>query len=164
MPLEGTSGKNCTHPISLSEQDLTIKVTSVNRDDYLWEIGSGSNWLSYHIAISLGLQQFFLSLKHSPVPSFLVYDQPSQVYFPKKLARSAESPDLDPELPDEDIEAVQKIFNTFVAVVESSKGKLQVIVLDHAAENVWGGIKGVHKVDEWRGDNKLVPLAWLVDG
>jgi len=148
-------------PISLSEQDLTIKVTSVTREDYLWEIGSGSNWLSYHIAISLGLQQFFLSLKHSPVPNFLVYDQPSQVYFPKKLARSSENTNLDPALPDEDVEAVQKIFKTLASVTESSNGKLQVIVLDHAAEEVWGGINGVHKVAEWRGDEKLVPLAWL---
>src|SRR5215475_3270569 len=146
-------------PLSLSIEDLTIKVTGIDRDDYLWEIGSGSNWLSYHIAVSLGLQQFFLSLKHSPVPSFLVYDQPSQVYFPKKLAKPTEDTQLDPELLDEDIEAVQKIFKVFTSAVENSKGRLQVIILDHAADNVWGEIRGVHLVQEWRGDEKLVPLT-----
>ena len=60
-------------PISLSIADLTIRVGGAERYDYLWEIGSGSNWLSYHLAVTLGLQQFFLNLRDSPVPSFIVY-------------------------------------------------------------------------------------------
>jgi hypothetical protein len=56
------------------------------RDDFLWEIGSGSNWVSYHVAVTLGLQEYFLRLKDCPVPNFLIYDQPSQVYFPRRLA------------------------------------------------------------------------------
>ena len=40
-------------PISLSLTDLTIKVRGDSREDYLWEVGSGANWLSYHIAVSL---------------------------------------------------------------------------------------------------------------
>jgi hypothetical protein len=44
-------------------------------EDFLWEIGSGSNWLSYHMAITLALHQFFLSLPSCPVPNFIVNDQ-----------------------------------------------------------------------------------------
>ncbi len=73
-------------PVSLEIDDLTVKVIRPDREDYLNEIGSGSNWLSYHIAIMLGLHEFFLTLPSSPVPGFLVVDQPSQVYFPRKLA------------------------------------------------------------------------------
>lgn len=150
-------------PISLSIQDLSIKVKGVDREDYLWEIGSGSNWLSYHIAVSLGLHQFFLSQKQSPIPGFIVYDQPSQVYFPKKMAtRSTDKEDLDPKLKDEDLDAVQKVFKLMASVVKASGERLQVIVLDHAAENVWGSIAGVNPVEEWRGGKKLVPPAWLV--
>lgn len=54
--------------IRLVIKDLTVKVVRGTRDDYLWEIGSGANWLAYHIAISLGLQRFFLGLPHHPVP------------------------------------------------------------------------------------------------
>ncbi|HEV7764148.1 MAG TPA: DUF3732 domain-containing protein, partial [Thermoanaerobaculia bacterium] len=72
-------------PVELLISELTVRVTGKDREDYLWEIGSGSNWLSYHLAIMLALQQFFLTLASSPVPSFLVFDQPSQVYFPKRL-------------------------------------------------------------------------------
>ena len=64
-------------PVSLSITDLSLKVGGRSREDFLWEIGSGSNWLSYHVAISLALQQFFLSLARSAVPALLVYDQPS---------------------------------------------------------------------------------------
>ncbi len=148
-------------PISLSIDDLTIKIGGIEREDYLWEIGSGSNWLAYHAAITLGLQQFFLSLRHSPVPSFLAYDQPSQVYFPKRLAVRQDDSDFDPEYRDEDIEAVQKIFAVFALVVKASNDNLQIIVLDHASENVWGSIESINRVEEWRDGNKLVPMSWI---
>jgi hypothetical protein len=148
-------------PISLTIEDLTIKVQGVNREDYLWEIGSGSNWLSYHIAVSLGLHQFFQNIKTSPVPSFIVYDQPSQVYFPKRLASSDSDAEFDPTFRDEDIEAVKKVFNVLSAVVSSSTSGLQVIVLDHASDNVWGGVANTHFVEEWRSGKKLVPMDWL---
>ena len=150
-------------PITLSIDDLTIKVEGIDREDYLWEIGSGSNWLSYHIAVTLGLHQFFMNLKVSPVPGFIVYDQPSQVYFPKRLAAREGEEELDPALKDEDIDAVQKVFSTLSAVAGRSKGALQIIVLDHAAENVWGGLEYVHLVEEWREGRKLVPLNWMED-
>jgi hypothetical protein len=148
-------------PISLEINDLTIKVAGSDRDDYLAEIGSGSNWLSYHIAVFLGLQQFFLSLEHSPVPSLLVMDQPSQVYFPKIVAlRDDDTPD-EPAFRDEDVEAVRKAFRVLGEVVGNAKGRLQVIVLDHAPRAVWGGISNIVEVEEWRDGRKLVPLEWL---
>jgi hypothetical protein len=151
-------------PISLSIDDLTIKVGGVEREDYLWEIGSGSNWLSYHVAVTLGLHQFFLSLRHSPVPSFIAYDQPSQVYFPRRLVVREDEVDFDPEYRDEDIEAVQKVFGVFSSVIQGSGGRLQIIVLDHAPESVWGHIEHIHRVEEWRNGTKLVPLSWLRQG
>jgi hypothetical protein len=126
-------------PVSLEIDDLTIKVTGTNRDDYLSEIGSGSNWLSYHLAMMLSLQQFFLTLDHSPVPSFLVMDQPSQVYFPRRLVVREGEDEEEPRLRDEDSDAVYKAFKVMGDVVGAAKGRLQVIVLDHASREVWGG-------------------------
>ncbi len=41
-------------------KDLTIKVKNQNgRDDYLWEIGSASNWLAYHISVLLAFQEYY---------------------------------------------------------------------------------------------------------
>jgi hypothetical protein len=147
-------------PISLEINDLTIKVVGAQRADYLSEIGSGSNWLAYHIAVTLGLHQFFMTMDHSPVPGFLIFDQPSQVYFPKRVAGREEGSD-DPQLRDEDIEAVEKAFKVLSSVVEASKGQLQVIVLDHAPREVWGEIAGIVAFEEWRGGEKLVPESWI---
>ena len=139
----------------LSIDDLTIKVRGNHRDDYLWEIGSGSNWLAYHLALSLSLQSFFMSLADSPIPHFLVYDQPSQVYFPYYPGA------LDTQLRDEDIEAVRRVYTSLSLATERSHGKLQIIVLDHARENVWGKINNIHFVENWRDGKKLIPLSWL---
>lgn len=153
-------------PLTLSIQDLTVKVEGIDREDYLWEIGSGSNWLSYHVAISLGLHQFFLSLKSTPVPSFIVYDQPSQVYFPVRSARRAESDNeaqgSEPEFTDEDILAIRKVYSVLADVVRASNSQLQVIVLDHASDDVWGAVPGVHLVEQWRHGKKLIPTEWLI--
>jgi hypothetical protein len=147
-------------PVSLSIQDLSVSVEGPTRTDFLWEIGSGSNWLSYHVAISLGLQQFFLANQMTPVPSFLVYDQPSQVYFPKRLTPTNGDPDGDPRFTDEDVQAVRKVFQVFSETVNRSQSHLQVIVLDHAPESVWGNIEHVKLVEEWRGGRALVPSDW----
>lgn len=45
-------------PIKISVPDLSIRVVSTNREDWLWEIGSGANWLAYHVAVSAALQRF----------------------------------------------------------------------------------------------------------
>lgn len=155
--------ENPNDPISLETNDLTIKVLGPERDDYLSEIGSGSNWLSYHLAVLLSLHQFYLSQRESPVPAFLVLDQPSQVYFPKHVvSRDIETED-DPKVRDEDVDAVRKAFEVMGRVVLGEEGKLQLIVLDHASREVWGGIDGVVGLPEWRGGTKLVPMEWLIE-
>ncbi|MEI6825891.1 MAG: DUF3732 domain-containing protein [Desulfuromonadales bacterium] len=149
-------------PVSLEIKDLTVKVTGNDRSDYLSEIGSGSNWLSYHVAMILALHQFFISLRHSPVPGFVVIDQPSQVYFPKKVVLRENEESEEPQFKkDEDIAAVRKVFNVLGSVVGTAKGKLQVIVLDHAPRDVWGGIDNVVGLEEWRDGLKLVPVEWV---
>ncbi|MFZ1106387.1 MAG: DUF3732 domain-containing protein, partial [Hyphomicrobiaceae bacterium] len=156
-------------PIELSINDLSIRVVGPDRKDWLWEIGSGANWLAYHIAVTAALQRFFMQSPSHPVPHLLVYDQPSQVYFPRKLAeegRAGDDKDAEVEprketLLDKDVEAVRKVFSVLANEVLIAKGRLQVIVLDHAAEEVWGGIKQVHLVEHWRKGKKLVPMEWI---
>jgi hypothetical protein len=153
--------ENPNDPISLEINDLTIKVLGPERDDYLSEIGSGSNWLSYHLAVLLSLHQFYLSQKNSPVPAFLVLDQPSQVYFPKRVVSRDVEAEEDPKIRDEDVDAVRKAFEVMGRVVRGEEGNLQLIVLDHASSEVWGGIDGIVGLPEWRGGTKLVPMEWL---
>lgn len=146
-------------PIRILTDELTVSVTHLDRSDYLWEIGSGANWLAYHIAVTLALQRFFLELPGHPVPGLLIYDQPSQVYFPRGF--DTQEPSLPGRTRDEDIAAVRAVFKALGKEVVQSKGLLQIIVLDHAGPDVWGGIDGVELAEEWRGRVKLVPPEWL---
>ena len=146
-------------PVSLSVTDLTIKVAGQEREDYLWEIGSGSNWLSYHLAAIVALHQFFLELGHSPVPAFLVLDQPSQVYFPKQLS-PAQLDGSEQPYQDEDVVAVRRVFSALADVVKSSRGQLQIMVLDHVTDTVWGDIEPLRRVADWRDGSRLVPESW----
>jgi hypothetical protein len=150
-------------PIRIDYENLTVVVSGDGRDDYLWEIGSGSNWLTYHISVTLGFQLFFNKQVHTAVPNFIVYDQPSQVYFPQKLAAKDDEKDLDPKLEkDEDQIAVKKIFEAMSEALKNVNHGFQVIVLEHADRSIWGDIDGVHEVCEWRGDNrKLIPEEWI---
>lgn len=147
-------------PIQLSINDLTIKVSREQREYFLWEIGSGSNWLSYHIAISLAIQELCNEFKKSSVPSMLIIDQPTQVYFPALVQRPEVDEDLDPQLRDEDTEAVTKLFTVLDEAVVRLKGTLQIIVLDHAPQKIWQGLANTQTTEEWRGDSILVPKIW----
>jgi len=148
-------------PVVLAPEDLTVKIVGSDREDYLWEIGSGANWLGYHVATILALHSLFLELPHSPVPSFAIFDQPSQVYFPKRLRLGLDVNEDESLYDDEDIVAVKKIFATFSVAVKQFGGRWQAIVLDHAPEDLWREYEDVHLVDEWRRGKKLVPEDWL---
>jgi hypothetical protein len=146
-------------PIEILPDDLTIRVIHTDRSDYLWEIGSGANWLAYHVAVTLALQRFFLEQPQHPVPGVLIYDQPSQVYFPRGF--EGETVARPGRTRDEDIAAVRRVFEALGKELVMAGGRLQAIVLDHAGSDVWGEIEGVTLVEEWRGDTMLVPKSWI---
>ncbi len=148
-------------PVEFVIKDLTVRVKNLSgRDDYLWEIGSASNWLSYHISLILALQHFFQTTSSVNVPNFLIFDQPSQVYFPG----SRYSPDEDKQLlSDDDKNAVRKIFEALSTYVRNAGFGIQIIVTEHADDDVWGNFaeSRIHLVARWRGNEKLVPLEWI---
>lgn len=142
-------------------QDLNISVlSSDNNWHFLAEVGSASNWVSFHLGLFCALQEFFIEQSMSSVPSFVIFDQPSQVYFPR-LKRSNEEEDDDPQYEDEeDVHAVKLMFSTVANSIIAKKGAWQGIILDHADSDIYGEIKGVHEVDVWRDGKKLIPVEW----
>jgi len=141
--------------------DLTLQITGDDGDSFLWNIGSGSNWLSYHLSIMLALQTFFLKTRDNPVPGLLVFDQPSQVYFPEQLVRRSTDKVSEPEWnSDEDKKAVRLAFTLLGKVVKEHAGNLQIIVLDHAPLEVWEHLSNVTLAANWRTGEKLVPTTW----
>lgn len=148
---------------SFSIQEFGIQVQGQDGVSHLLsEVGSASNWVSFHIAFNCALQEFFTNQENpeSSVPSFVVFDQPSQVYFPRTRNMEPENEETI-NYPDEDKKAVRKIFQTLATSVQTASGKWQAIVLDHAGDDIFAEIKGIEKVAEWRNGEKLIPENWL---
>lgn len=155
--------------IRLNIRELSLQFGQLSgRKDFLWELGSGQNWVGYHIAALLALHEHFMSLSNNPVPRFLVIDQPSQVYFPDKAWPTMEVDPSENGGPGDstDIAGVHRIFNALSHFLNSAHEKFQVIVTEHAGSITWKGIPYVHVVANWRKghDEFLIPDAWIDAG
>ena len=145
-------------PIRLDPTNLTILVDTPKKPVPLASIGSGRNWLAYHLLVYFTLQEYFIE-NDRPVPRFLFLDQPSQVYFPRdSQGELLSSLSL---LKNEDREAVLKMYQFIISMVESLHGQLQVVVTDHA--ELSDPFFQAHIVENWHNDNALIPLDWIKD-
>lgn len=147
----------CNDDIQLNIENLTLKFISGNREDFLWEIGSGHNFMSYHISTILAIHEFLLTLSTNRVPGFIVFDQPSQVYFPEfKNDKLAE---------DEAIVKVKRIFKVLCEFKKRTKSKTQIIIIEHAGENTWSDYPNdIKLIRNWHGDsddNALILKSWI---
>jgi hypothetical protein len=83
---------------------------TLNRKDSLWEMGSGSNWLEYHLANILALHRDFSR------SGYLARSDTSGVrpakpgVLPNKLSVRPAQIDVDPQLADDDAQRVRAIF------------------------------------------------------
>jgi hypothetical protein len=150
--------ENRNEVIEFNERDLTINfIPKSGRREALYEIGSGHNYMAYHLSTLLSLHEFFLENDFHPVPSFLILDQPTQVYFPE--SSDAENPNSNAD----DIERVKRIFQALQKAMERTSNKLQVIVLEHVGSSAWVNNKDIIKLKRWRSDendNALIPSEW----
>jgi len=149
--------------VRLNISELTLQFSPLSgRTDFLWEVGSGQNWVGYHVAGLLALHEHFVGLGQNPVPRFLVIDQPSQVYFPEAWP-SMEGPPDERKDRSSDIEGVRRIFTALSHFFDAVEGQFQIIVTEHAGSITWDGIPHVHVVGNWRQDHDefLIPTAWL---
>ncbi len=136
------------------------KLTVVSHRDTgpipLSQMGSGENWVGYHLTALLAIHKWFVT-KDRPVPSFLMLDQPAQYYFPSEIRSES---DVE-QLADEDREAVNRMFKFIFDVVSSLKGKFQVIITEHAdLKDQWYQDAVVLR---WRGSDKLIPESWYTE-
>ena len=151
----------------LDRKELNLKFTMVGDNDrlpdYLWEIGSGANWMAYHLAFYLSLHRWCWQRNYSPVPTFLVIDQPSQVYFPSDTYQSimeVESVPPTVDSPREDFARTVTIFSTLDHAARLFGSALQIIVLEHADEKAWGRFPSHVQAGNWRDSDWLIPKAW----
>lgn len=156
--------EHASENVRLNTRELTLQFRPLSgRTDFLWEVGSGQNWVGYHIAGLLALHEHFNGLPQNPVARFLMVDQPSQVYFPEAWPAMDQTPSGNkPSERSPDIEGVRRIFAALSEFMTMLKGQFQVIVTEHAGSITWQGIDNVHLVANWREghDEFLIPAEW----
>lgn len=120
-------------------EKFTLKYSIRDSENILLsEMGSGSNWLAIHLSAFLGFLHLHSITKSSKIPSILILDQPSQVYFPKVYRELDENVINEKKVIDDNRVQVKNIFKVIsneILKIESACGyKPQVIVLEHADE------------------------------
>ena len=139
--------EHCDNPYRLDLNKVTVMVDKSERPVPLKQLGSGSNWVGVHLITYFALHYFFINAKR-PVPRFLFLDQPSQVYFPSELDEK-----------EIDWNEVNKMYQFIIERTKEAKGKLQVIVVDHA--NLKDEEFKNHICENWWPiDKNLVPNDW----
>lgn len=144
-------------PLRLDIKKLTIVADTADGPVPMDRMGSGENWVGYHLIAHLALHKWFTQ-RSRPTPRFLFLDQPSQVYFPpEKIIDGAVT-----GVSEDDRAAVSRMFKFVFDVVAELVPGFQVIITEHADINEpWyqGAV-----VERWRGANKLVPDTWPRQG
>lgn len=139
--------------LRLDIRNLTVVADTEDGPVPLYKMGSGENWVGYHILAHLALHRWFRK-KGRPVPAFLILDQPSQAHYP---------PSQDVEgsldvLEDDDRKAVRSLFKLVDQAAKDLSPALQIIIMDHADLKEEWFQEAV--VERWRGA-KLIPPDWL---
>ena len=139
--------------LRIDRKNLTVVADTMDGPLSLSQIGSGENWVGYHVAAHLALHKLFRA-KQRPIPAFLMLDQPSQAHYP---------PDRDVgEISggeDEDQAAVARLYRLLWEYCQKHAPSMQIIVTDHV-ELLQDWFRDAI-VQRWRDGIKLVPIAWL---
>ena len=142
--------------VRLDPNRLTVVADTQGGPAYLdaGNIGSGMNWVGYHLSVYFALHRFFIR-NERPVPRFVLFDQPSQAFFPSDRDVGG---DLD-ELSDTDRAHTHDLYELMVDEVAVHEGALQVIALDHAEFGDDWFQSSI--VERWRNGSALIPADWV---
>jgi len=139
--------------LRLDLKKLSVVANTIDGPIPLNRMGSGENWVGYHVLSHLALH-WWLRKRERPVPAFLIFDQPTQAYYPPDSTEGG----LDQIEKDADRAAVQALFYLMKVACDEINPNFQLIVLDHA--HLKDGWFEDAIVQEWRGSMALVPYEW----
>lgn len=148
LDLEHADGR-----IRLDLKKLSVVAETVSGPIPLYRIGSGENWVGFHVVTMMALHRWFRE-RGRPVPGILVLDQPSQAHYPPDIDRDSSVS----ELQDSDRRAVHNLFEFMHQVSKAMGDGFQLIVLDHAHLDDEWFTQDI--VEVWRGGLGLVPAEW----
>ena len=137
----------CDRPLRLDLNRLSVVVDRSERPILMSNTGGGSNHLAYHLAALLSIHHYSFTHKR-PIPSFLMLDQPTQVYFPSEEKYKASKGSVEETERDSDLEKVRSLFGMLYKFCTEECPGFQIIVSEHA-----------NMRDEWF-QNSLVEQPW----
>ncbi len=143
------------YPLRLDLGRLTVVADAADGPIPMDRMGSGENWVGYHLIAHFALHKWFTE-RNRPVPRFVFIDQPSQVYFPEDEDWQIQETEKDGI--GEDREKVKHMYEFARDFVQSLNGQFQVIVTDHA--NIDKPWFQECIVERWRDGLKLIPAEW----
>lgn len=138
--------EHCDNPYRLDMNKATVVVDKAERPVPLKQLGSGSNWVGVHLITYFALHKFFINANR-PVPRFIFFDQPSQVYFPSEFDEK-----------NTDWNMVYELYDFIINRVSDFKGQLQIIIVDHA--DLKGNRFKSLIAEDWWGEANLIPTDW----
>lgn len=141
------------NPLRLDLKQLTVVADTDAGPLALAQMGSGENWVGYHIAAHLSLHRSFRR-RGRPVPGFLMLDQPSQAHYPPERDNDGKIDGLE----DEDQAAVHQLF-ALLYRYSMNLPDMQLIVSDHV-ELLDDWFRDAI-IQRWRDGIALVPVSWL---
>ncbi len=145
--------EHSAHPLRFNLKKLTIVADTPDGPIPMDRMGSGENWVGYHLIGHLALHGWFTN-QNRPVPRFLFLDQPSQVYFPPEKDVDG-SIDL---IQNEDRVALRRMFDLVFEATAKLAPNFQVIITEHADLNEPWYQTAI--VEKWRNGMALVPEDW----
>lgn len=141
------------YPLRLDLKHLTVVADGDNGPIPMDRMGSGENWVGYHLIAHFALHKWFV--RHSrPVPRFLFIDQPSQVYFPEDRDWEQSRKDAIGN----DRQAVSRMYKLSLNIVKQLSPSFQIIMTDHA--NIDEPWFQDCIIERWREGRALVPIEW----
>lgn len=139
-----------------------LTLISSTHDDQIHimnRVGSSANHLFLHLAALLGLH-FYFHFNKCPVPSFLILDQPSQVYFPEYLSYEKIRENYTLYKDNNDIQEVTAVFKFLIDFTKTQVKDFQIIILEHAyIDEQWFTDLLVEK--QWVNEKALIPESWI---
>lgn len=137
-------------PVRFDVRNLTVVADTLDGPVPLKRMGSGENWVGYHLVIHLALHEWFAQKKR-PVPSFLMIDQPSQAHFPADSDSEKKKKDIDRA-------TVRRMYELMAQSCSAEGREYQIIVSDHADFD--DAEFQTHVRHRWRDGEKLIPADW----
>lgn len=141
------------NPLRLDLKNLSVIADTDDGPLTLAQMGSGENWVGYHVAAHLSLHKLFRR-RNRPLPGFLMLDQPSQAHYPPDRDENG----LIEGLADDDQEAVRKLFRLLHRFTNDNP-EMQIIVSDHV-ELLDDWFREAI-AERWRDGIALIPVSWL---